>query len=108
MFKPVFLKQFRQFHFLKPLDIFMRLLKYVNKVASRDAKEDVDKIRIEAVQKTSDKAGGKPTLVSHFNRENQGKTEKNAGKQGEKVEKRGKTGRIKEKHRKTRENRGKK
>ena len=108
MFKPVFLKQFRQFHFLKPLDIFMRLLKYVNKVASRDAKEVVDKIRIEAVQKTSDKAGGKPTLVSHFNRENQGKTEKNAGKQGEKVEKRGKTGRIKEKHRKTRENRGKK
>ena len=68
----------------------MRLLKYANKVASRDAKEDVDKIRIEAVQKTSHKAGGKPTLVSHFNRENQGKT-----------------GRIKEKHRKTRENRGK-
>ena len=34
--------------------------------AFRDAKEDVDKICFE-VQKTSDNAGGKPTLVSHFN-----------------------------------------
>ena len=73
MFKPVFLKQFRQFHFLKPLDIFMRLLKYAKKVALRDAKENVDKICIE-VQTTSDKAGGKLTLISHFNEENQGKT----------------------------------
>ena len=32
----------------------------------RAAKEDVDKICIE-VQKTSDNAGGKPKLVSHFN-----------------------------------------
>ena len=31
-----------------------------------EAKEDVDKICIE-VQKPSDNAGGKPTLVSHFN-----------------------------------------
>ena len=66
MFKPVFLKQFRQFHFVKLLDIFMRLLKYAKKVALRDVKEDVDKICIE-VQKTCDDAGGKPTLVSHFN-----------------------------------------
>ena len=66
MFKLAFLKQFRQFHFLKPLDIFMRLFKYAKQVALRDVKEDVDKICIE-VQKTSDKAGGKPTLVSHFN-----------------------------------------
>ena len=36
------------------------------KVALRDAKEDVDTICIE-VQKTSDNAGGKPTLVPHFN-----------------------------------------
>ena len=27
--------QFRQFHFLKPLDTFMRLLKYANKVRLR-------------------------------------------------------------------------
>ena len=41
--------------------------KYVcEKRSIQGAKEDVDKICIE-VQKTSDKAGGKPTLVSHFN-----------------------------------------
>ena len=51
----------------------MRLLKYAKKVALRVAKENVDKICIE-VQKTSDKAGGKLTLVSHLNGENQGKT----------------------------------
>ena len=74
MFKPVFLKQFRQFRFLKPLDIFIRVLKYAEKVTSaekvtlRDKKEDVDKICIE-VQKTADNAGGKLNLhaVSHFN-----------------------------------------
>ena len=36
------------------------------KVALRGAKEDVDKICIE-VQKTSDNACGKPTLVSYLN-----------------------------------------
>ena len=60
MFKPVFLKQFGQIHFLKSLDIFMRLLKYAKKVTLRDAKEDVDKICID-VRKTSDNAGWKPT-----------------------------------------------
>ena len=74
VFKLLFLKQF---HFLKPLDIFMTLLKYAmrfwNKyfiskahclfqkrkknVTSRDAKEDVDKVCIK-VQKHA---------VSHFN-----------------------------------------
>ena len=50
VFKPVFLKQFRQFHFLKPLDIFMRLFEIrekgtsAKKVTLRDAKEDVEKI----------------------------------------------------------------
>ena len=61
MFKPVFLKQFRQFH------LFLKILEYLyeafeirekgtsaKKVTLRDAKEDVDKICIE-VQKTSDK-----------------------------------------------------
>ena len=67
MFKTVFLKQFRQFHFLKPLHIFMRLLKYAKKVALRDAKENIDKICIEVQKNTSDNEGGKPTLVSHFN-----------------------------------------
>ena len=72
MFKPVFLKQFRQFHFLKLLDIFYEAFEIrekstsAKKVALRDVKEDVDKICIE-VQKTCDDAGGKPTLVSHFN-----------------------------------------
>ena len=43
------------------------------------------------------------------NRENQGQTQNNTGKQeesGENVEKHGKTGRIRGKHRKTRKNRG--
>ena len=35
VFKPVLLKQFGQFHFLKPLDIFMRLLKNANEVRLR-------------------------------------------------------------------------
>ena len=35
VFKLIFLKQF---HFLKPLDIFMTLLKYAKKVTLRDAK----------------------------------------------------------------------
>ena len=60
----VFLKQFRQFHFLKPLDIFVKLFSEngtsAKKVTLMDAKEDVDKICIE-VQTTSDNAGGKPT-----------------------------------------------
>ena len=62
MFKPVLLKQMRQFHFLKPLDIFMTLLKYANKSTSakkvtlRDAEEDVEKIYIE-LKKTSDNVG---------------------------------------------------
>ena len=73
MFKPVFPKQFRQFH------LFLKILGYLyeafeiseigtsaKKVTLRDAKEDVDKICIE-VQKTSDKWGWKPTCVSHFN-----------------------------------------
>ena len=72
MFKPVFLKQFRQFHFFKTLGFlyvaFKRCEKSASakKVALRDAKEDVDKICIE-VQKTSDNASGKPTLVPQFN-----------------------------------------
>ena len=41
--KQVFLKQF---HFLKPLDIFMTLLKQAKKVTLRDANEDVDKVCI--------------------------------------------------------------
>ena len=45
----------------------MRLLKYAKKVALRDAKENIDKICIEVQKNTSDKEGGKPTLVSHFN-----------------------------------------
>ena len=45
----------------------MRLLKFAKKVALRDAKENIDKICIEVQKKTSDKASGKPTLVSHFN-----------------------------------------
>ena len=63
VFKPVFLKQF---HFLKPLDIFMTLLKQAKKVrvrekvTLRDANEDVDKVCIE-VRKTSDNAVGNPT-----------------------------------------------
>ena len=44
MFKPAFLTQFRQFHFLKPLDVFIRILKYPKEVRLRDAKEYVDKI----------------------------------------------------------------
>ena len=60
----VFLKQFRQFHFLKPLDIFVKLFSEngtsAKKVTLMDAKEDVDKICIE-VQTTSDNAGGQPT-----------------------------------------------
>ena len=61
MFKPVFLKQFRQFHFklLRPLDIFMRVLKY--------AKEDVDKMCIE-VQKLLIKQVENLHAVSHFNK----------------------------------------
>ena len=35
VFKPVLLKQLRQFHFLKPLDIFYEALKYANKVRLR-------------------------------------------------------------------------
>ena len=58
--KPVFLKQF---HFLKPLDIFMSLLdpfEIGEKGDARDANEDaVGKVCI-VVQKTSDNAGGKP------------------------------------------------
>ena len=57
MFKP---KQFRQFHFLKPLDVLIRVLKYAKKVTLRDEKEDLDKICIE-VQKGSDNRGGKAT-----------------------------------------------
>ena len=57
VFKPVFLKQF---HFLKPLNIFMTSLKYAKKVILRDANEDVDKVCIE-VLKTFHNAGGKPT-----------------------------------------------
>ena len=72
MFKPVFLKQFRQFHFFKTLgylNVAFKIRKKsmsAKKVALRGAKEDVDKICIE-VQKTSDNACGKPTLVSYFN-----------------------------------------
>ena len=63
--KPVFLKQF---HFLKPLNIFMSLLDpfeigekgtSAKTVTLRDANEDVDKVCI-VVQKTSDNADGKP------------------------------------------------
>ena len=57
VFKSIILKQF---HFLKPLDIFMTLLKFAKKVTMRDAKEYVDKVCIE-VQKTSDNVSGKPT-----------------------------------------------
>ena len=35
LFKSVFLKQFREFHFLKSLDFFVRLLKYAKKVRLR-------------------------------------------------------------------------
>ena len=62
----VFLKQFWQFHFLKPLDIFAEAFEIrengtsAKKVTLRDAKEDFDKICIE-VQTTSDNAGGQPT-----------------------------------------------
>ena len=72
MFKPVFLKQFRQFHFFKTLGYIyvsfkIREKKYVCEKGSIEvSKEDVDKICIE-VQKTSDNACGKPTLVSQFN-----------------------------------------
>ena len=68
MFKPVFLKQFRRFHFLKRLGYLYEAFEIrekstsAKKVAFRDAKEDVDKICFE-VPKTSDNAGGKPTLV---------------------------------------------
>ena len=50
----------KQFHFLKPLDIFMTPLKFAKKVTLRDAKEYVDKVCIE-LQKTSDNASGKHT-----------------------------------------------
>ena len=65
VFKPVFLKQFRQFHFLKPLDVFEAFEirekgTSAKKVTLREVKEDVDKICIE-VQTTSHNAGGKPT-----------------------------------------------
>ena len=72
MFKPVFLEQFRQIHFFKTLGYLYVAFKIhekstsAKKVALRGAKGDVDKICIE-VQKTSDNARGKPTLVSHFN-----------------------------------------
>ena len=59
MLKPVFPKQF---HFLKPLDIFMTLLKQAKKgyVCEKGNIEDVEKVCIE-VQKTSKNVGGKPT-----------------------------------------------
>ena len=68
MFKPVFLKHFRQFHFicLKTLGYLFQGFEIREKVTSakkvslRDEQEDVDKICIE-VQKTFDNAGGKPT-----------------------------------------------
>ena len=68
MFKPVFLKHFRQFHFicLKTLGYLFQGFEIREKVTSakkvslRDEKEDVDKICFE-VQKTFDNAGGKPT-----------------------------------------------
>ena len=68
MFKPVFLKHFRQFHFicLKILGYLFQGFEIREKVTSakkvtlRGEKEDVDKICIE-VQKTFDNAGGKPT-----------------------------------------------
>ena len=57
---------------LKPLDIFMQFENtrkkcVCEKSSIEGAKEDVDKICIK-VQKTSDNACGKPTLVSHFNK----------------------------------------
>ena len=72
MFKPVFLKHFRQFHFicLKTLGYLFQGFEIREKVTSakkvtlRDEKEDVDKICIE-VQKTFDNAGGKPTRGLH-------------------------------------------
>ena len=68
MFKPVFLKHFRQFHFIclkTPGYLFQGFeirekVTSAKKVTLRDEKEDVDKICIE-VQKTFDNAGGKPT-----------------------------------------------
>ena len=66
MFKPVFLRQVRQFHFLKPLDIFMRLLKYAKKVHLRKTshwgtRKRMSKKSASRYEKTSDNAGGKPT-----------------------------------------------
>ena len=64
VFKPVFLKQF---HFLKPLDIFEIGKKgtSVKKVTTRDANEDVDKVCIE-VQKILITQVENLHAISHF------------------------------------------
>ena len=66
VFKPVFLKAFRQFHFLKPLDIFVTLLKHTKKYVCEKGNIDQGRERgcrqnLYRGTKTSDNAGGKPT-----------------------------------------------
>ena len=74
VFKPVFLKQFRQFHFLKPLDIFMRLLKYAKKVrlqkkvTLREVKEEVRSAKsVSRYKKLQTTQVENLPAVSHFN-----------------------------------------